>query len=222
VVGKTVKLGVARDRAFNFYYADNLESLTRLGAQLIPFSPLADETLPPDLDGLLLGGGFPEMFAAELSGNERMRQAIAQAAAAGLPIYAECGGLMYLCQSLVDFEGRSWPMTGVLPATTTMTGKLTLGYRQVTAQQSSPLVMPGQQFWGHEFHRSAIAPAPTHPLCSLSSYPLLDEEPIVQGVEGWGRESLHASYVHVHWGDRPDLPKRFLAACDRFRRQHSS
>ena len=213
---RPLRIGVARDRAFNFYYEDNLALLTDHGAELVPFSPLADERLPPDLSGLLLGGGFPEMFAAALSANVTMRQAIAQALTAGLPTYAECGGLMYLCESLLDFDGQTWPLVGAIAAATTMTGKLTLGYRQVTAHQSSAVVQAGQQYWGHEFHRSAIAPAPDAPLATLTAYPLLHEEPLSAGQEGWGQAALHASYVHVHWGAQPALAQQFLATCDRF------
>lgn len=212
-----LRIGLARDRAFNFYYEDNLALLTNLGAELVTFSPLDDEALPPELDGLLLGGGFPEIFAAELSGNQTMRQAIAAALNAGLPTYAECGGLMYLCETLVDFEGHPWPMVGALSATTTMTGQLTLGYRQVTVQRDSLLAQAGQQFWGHEFHRSAIAPTPSPPLHTLHTYPLLDATAASAGVDGWGTASLQASYVHIHWGGQPAMPQRFLAACDRWR-----
>ncbi len=219
---RPIRIGIARDRAFNFYYEDNLELLAQLGIELVPFSPLVDESLPPDLTGLWLGGGFPEMFAAELSANGGMRQAIAHAVAARVPIYAECGGLMYLCESLVDFAGRSWPLVGSISATTTMTGKLTLGYRQVMVLRNSPVAQPGQQFWGHEFHRSTIAPAPRQPLCALNSYPLLNEEALSVGTEGWGHPSLHASYVHVHWGGQPELARQFLVACDRFQRHPHS
>ena len=211
------RIGIARDRAFNFYYEDNLEALTRLGAELVPFSPLAETTLPPDLHGLYLGGGFPEMFAAELAQNEPMRRAIAQRLTAGVPTYAECGGLMYLCRELVDFEGRSWPMVGALPATTTMTSKLTLGYRQVTVQQASPLTTRGQQFWGHEFHRSTLEPISPKPLYELASYPLPEAAAVPLRAEGWGSKTIHGSYVHVHWGDHPELPRRFWAGCDRYR-----
>ncbi len=218
VSGPAIRIGIARDRAFNFYYEDNLEILANLEAELVPFSPLTDTTLPPDLSGLYLGGGFPEMFASALSQNVPMRRAIAQQLVMGLPTYAECGGLMYLCQDLVDFEGRSWPMVGAIPATTQMTGKLTLGYRRVTAKQTSPLTRLGQQFWGHEFHRSKLAPTPPEPLYELASYPLLGEEATALPAEGWGSKSIHASYVHVHWGSQPELPRRFLTGCDRFRR----
>lgn len=214
---RPLQIGIARDRAFNFYYEDNLALLTRLGAELVPFSPLTDEALPPHLSGLWLGGGFPELFAEELSQNVAMRRAIGQALAAGLPTYAECGGLMYLCESLVDFDGRSWPMVGTIATQTTMTGQLTLGYRQVTVLQDSAVAQSGQHYWGHEFHRSAIAPAPTQPLSTLATYPLLDEPPRSAGVEGWGHPSLHASYVHVHWGEQPALAQQFLATGDRFR-----
>ncbi|MEM0981721.1 MAG: cobyrinic acid a,c-diamide synthase, partial [Cyanobacteria bacterium P01_H01_bin.58] len=169
--------------------------------------------LPPALDGLILGGGFPEVFAEELSQNKTMRRAIAQHIANGLPTYAECGGLMYLCQTLVDFEGRAWPMAGTLPATTTMTGKLTLGYRQVTAQHQTSLVIPGQVFWGHEFHRSAIAPASHQPLYAATSYPLPNSPARPLPDEGWSCHNLHASYVHTHWGTQTDLPRRFLDHC---------
>lgn len=212
------RIGIARDRAFNFYYPDNLEILAQYGAELIPFSPLADERLPPDLHGLILGGGFPEMFAAELAQNGAMRQAIAQALTAGLPTYAECGGLMYLCQSLVDFDQQTWPMVGQIPAIATMTGKLKLGYRHVTAQQSSVMVQPGQQFWGHEFHRSTLSPLPALSLNALASYPLLDEEAQSVGTDGWGSQSMHASYVHLHWGNQLELAQNWVRECDRFRR----
>lgn len=213
---RSLRIGVARDRAFNFYYEDTLELLARSGAELVPFSPLVDEGLPADLSGLLLGGGFPEMFAAELSENQVLRRAIAEAIKSGLPTYAECGGLMYLCESLVDFAGRSWPMLGSMAATTTMTGKLTLGYRQVTVLEDSAVAQSGQQFWGHEFHRSAIAPPPVNPLCSLTAYPLLGAAALSAGTEGWGHQSLHSSYVHVHWGGQPALAQQFLATCDRY------
>jgi cobyrinic acid a,c-diamide synthase len=214
---RSLRIGIARDRAFNFYYEDNLALLTDLGAELVTFSPLDDEGLPPALDGLLLGGGFPEVFAAELSHNQAMRPAIATALNAGLPTYAECGGLMYLCETLVDFAGQAWPMVGALPATTMMTGKLTLGYRLVTVQQESVWGQAGQQFWGHEFHRSALTPAPPMPLYTLHTYPLLNESPTAAGVDGWGTASIYASYVHAHWGNQPEMPRQFLATCNRWR-----
>ncbi|MDB9528413.1 cobyrinate a,c-diamide synthase [Oscillatoria sp. CS-180] len=211
-----IRVGIARDRAFNFYYEDNLASLTRLDVELIPFSPLTDEHLPPDLNGLVLGGGFPEMFAEQLSRNAVLKQEIAHHIASGLPTYAECGGLMYLCQALTDFERQPWPMVGAIPARTTMTGKLTLGYRRVMVKRCSPLVELGQQFWGHEFHRSAIAPVAAKPLYQLTGYPTSLISSSQRMPEGWGDSSIHASYVHLHWGVHPELPKRFAQSCHSF------
>ncbi|MGD1860667.1 MAG: cobyrinate a,c-diamide synthase [Leptolyngbyaceae cyanobacterium] len=211
-----VRIGVARDRAFNFYYADNLALLEQCGAELVLFSPLADEQLPLDLDGLLLGGGFPEIFAAALSQNCSMRQAIAQALAAGLPTYGECGGLMYLCETLVDFDGQSWPLVGTIAAAATMTGQLTLGYRQATVLQDSPMMSAGQQLWGHEFHRSAIAGLERSPLYDLTAFPRAGAAPVAQGPEGWATPNLQASYLHTHWGTQPEFAQRFVATCRRF------
>ena len=211
--GRPIRIGIARDRAFNFYYEDNLALLTHLGAEWVPWSPLSDKALPPNLDGLYLGGGFPELFAEELSHNQAMRAAIVQTLTRGLPTYAECGGLMYLCQKLVDFAGRTWPMVGAIPATTTMTSKLTLGYRQVTVQQASPLAIPGQQFWGHEFHRSTTEPVSPKPLYKLASYPLAGEKVVSLKATGWGHQTVHAAYVHLHWGELAQLPIRFLQQC---------
>ncbi|MEB3212993.1 MAG: cobyrinate a,c-diamide synthase [Leptolyngbyaceae bacterium] len=203
------RIAVARDRAFNFYYADNLEMLTDLGAEVVEWSPLSDMTLPPDVSGLYLGGGFPEMCAAELSGNSHMREAVNRAIAAGLPTYAECGGLMYLCDTLVDFEGTPWPMVGIIPTTVRMGAKLTLGYRRAIAQHDSPLLERGDTVWGHEFHRSTLDQNSKTPFYELRGYS--PDRPTV--LEGWSLPNLHASYVHLHWGDRPDIPQRFITHC---------
>ena len=207
-----VRLAVARDRAFSFYYADNLDLLTHLGAELLPWSPLADRALPPGTQGLYLGGGFPEMFAAELEDNGAARQAVAQAIQAGMPVYAECGGLMYLCQSVVDFEGRAWEMVGALPSHARMGDRLTLGYRRGTAQHASPLVTPGETVVGHEFHRSSLSLSPAEPLYALTRY----DDPAPLPPEGWRSPTLHASYTHLHWGATPHLAARFLAQCARY------
>lgn len=207
-----VRLAVARDRAFSFYYADNLDLLAHLGAELLPWSPLADRALPSGAQGLYLGGGFPEMFAAELQANGAARQSVAQAIAAGMPVYAECGGLMYLCQSVVDFEGRAWEMVGALPSQARMGDRLTLGYRRGTAQHVSPLVAPGETVVGHEFHRSSLSQISPEPLYALTRYD--DPEPLPP--EGWRSPTLHASYVHLHWGAAPQRAARFLAQCGRY------
>lgn len=212
-----IRLGIARDRAFNFYYPDNLDLLARLGAELVPWSPLGDATLPQNLDGLYLGGGFPELFAAALAQNQPLREDLCQRLATGLPALAECGGLMYLARSLTDLDGHSWPMVGALPTATTMTERLTLGYRRVTACQDSILMPQGSEIWGHEFHRSVSTIAPLSPLYQTQPYPISGEKtPPALTLEGWHWKSIHASYVHLHWGDHPQLPTRFLTHCRQY------
>ncbi len=205
----SLKIAIAQDAAFSFYYVDNLECLQELGAELVTWSPLQDEALPEDVSGLYLGGGFPEMFAESLSRNQRAKITVRSAIQSGLPTYAECGGLMYLCEKLVDFEGQAWPMVGILPTTVKMSDRLTLGYRCATAQQDSPLIKAGQQTWGHEFHRSIVDPMPTHPLYRLQGY----QSSRPDTFEGWTNYQLHASYVHLHWGVERSLPQRFIQHC---------
>jgi cobyrinic acid a,c-diamide synthase len=220
-IAAPVRIGVARDRAFNFYYADNLAALERAGAECIPFSPLTDSAPPPDLDGLYLGGGFPEMFAAALADNVGMKKALAEQLAAGLPAIAECGGLMYLGRSLTDFDGQTWPMVGALPLDTAMTGRLSLGYRRVTALQASPLLSAGATLWGHEFHRSALTSSVAQPLYETEPYPVEGAVLPQASQEGICQGNIHASYVHLHWGDRPELPTRFIAHCRNLKKQRS-
>ena len=202
------RIAVARDRAFNFHYAENLELLEAHGAELVFWSPLT-EALPQGITGLYLSGGFPEMFAQQLSDNHQALEAVGEAIAAGLPTYAECGGLMYLCEALQDLEGQRWPMVGVLPTVARMEG-LTLGYRRAMAQRNTPLFKAGQTICGHEFHHSKLDPEPSQPLYQLQGNDL------TQGSrgEGWGGTSalpnLHASYVHLHWGAHPEIAQRFI------------
>ncbi|MBF2034609.1 MAG: cobyrinate a,c-diamide synthase [Leptolyngbyaceae cyanobacterium T60_A2020_046] len=219
-----VRIGIARDRAFNFYYPDNLDTLECLGVEWVPFSPLSDGALPAVLDGLYLGGGFPELFAESLAENVPLRTYLHRAIQHGLPTYAECGGLMYLCQTLVDFDGNPWPMVGALPAIATMTRRLSLGYRQATARRSTPLLTPGQTLWGHEFHRSTLDSAPPTPLYQYQLYPTAADvpEPRPPQPEGWGHNTLQASYLHLHWGDRPDLAQRFLQTCQHYQRDRTA
>ncbi len=211
-----LRIAVAQDPAFNFYYVDNLELLRQLGAELIPWSPLADPALPERVQGLYFGGGFPEQFGQILAENASGRHAVKTAICSGMPTYAECGGLMYLCEYLVDLQGRSFPMVGTLPTTTVMAPRLTLSYRQAIAVQDSPLIPAGTRVWGHEFHRSRLT---TEPEVALFQTWKFDAAPVEQGVpEGWQRYQLHASYVHLHWGDRPEIPQRFLQYCAAWRR----
>ncbi len=210
------KIAIAQDPAFSFYYPDNLDILKSLGAELVPWSPLKDEDLPADIDGLYFGGGFPEMFAAELAANRSLRLRLKALLHQGLPAYAECGGLMYLATTLVDLDDRPWPMVGMLPTTVRMTPRLTLGYRQGLAQQTSPLLRAGQVVWGHEFHRSQVDQPSAHPTYQLKRY----GAPQPHGVDGWNLHQVHASYLHLHWGGCPEVAQALVAACTRYRQTH--
>ena len=202
-----IKIAIARDRAFNFYYQDNLDLLQQLGAELVFWSPLNDTGLPENVRGLYFGGGFPEVFAQELAANTKAIASVKAAILAGMPTYAECGGLMYLCDRIIDFEHNSWSMVGVIPTAAIMGSRLTLGYRHCIALQDSPLLQTGDIVWGHEFHRSSLSELPTQPLFQIQGF----NTPLTP--EGWKLPNLHASYIHLHFGTRPDIPARFLQQC---------
>ncbi|XHU96509.1 MAG: cobyrinate a,c-diamide synthase [cyanobacterium endosymbiont of Rhopalodia gibba] len=211
-----IKIAVASDNAFNFYYQDNLDIFQTLGAQLIPWSPLKDENLPQDIHGLYFGGGFPEMFAQDLSRNCRGREAVKSAIFSEIPTYAECGGLMYLCQQIIDFQDQKWPMVGILPTTAIMKKNLILGYRQATALQNSPLLTIGQTIWGHEFHRSHLTCVSKTPLFSVQNWRYNSHKV----KEGWKTHKLHASYIHLHFGEYSDFLRKFLGHCLDFLRSN--
>jgi cobyrinic acid a,c-diamide synthase len=184
--------------------------LQKLGAELVEWSPLEDAKLPEGLRGMYLGGGFPEVFAQQIAENTSAIVAVRTAIISGMPTIAECGGLMYLCEQIVDFEGKSWPMVGVLPATAVMGKSLTLGYRRAVALQDSLLVNVGTTIRGHEFHRSHLESPPEDPLFQTYRYDTEEN----MGYEGWSvPHNLHASYVHMHWGATPEIPQRFLELC---------
>jgi cobyrinic acid a,c-diamide synthase len=206
-----VRIAVARDRAFNFYYQDNLDLLEELGAQLVFWSPLDDSVFPDNVQGLYFGGGFPEVFAQQLSGNVLIRDAVKSAIFSGMPTYAECGGLMYLCDSIVDFDGNSWQGVGVLETSAAMGKRLTLGYREAVAVRDSSVLTALDEVWGHEFHRSHLTVEPSNPVYHSWRYGKRGEVEAV--AEGWGVCQVHASYLHLHWGSRPDIPARFLQQC---------
>jgi len=220
-------VAVARDAAFNFYYQDNLDLLEKLGAELIFFSPLKDSSLPPEIHGLYFGGGFPEVFAQQLSENRQMRESVKTAIIKGMPTYAECGGLMYLCQAILDFNNNSWEMVGILPMAAAMGKKLTLGYRQAIALKNSALLKEGDKIFGHEFHRSELIGNRDWELrgnrqdaCSTALFKIwrADEETKESWarLEGWQIYRVHASYIHLHWGGRVEIPQRFLEQCQQF------
>ncbi len=198
-----VRLGVAWDEAFCFYYQDNLDMLKEAGAELVIFSPLHDNTLPENLDGLYLGGGYPELHAAALSKNAAMREAIRSFSRSGKPVYAECGGFMYLTTSITDSEGRKHPMVGVYPVASTMEKRLRrLGYRQVEMQADTLLGSTGKFCYGHEFHYSEIDDMPTE----IGRGYILDDG----RAEGYLQDNTLAGYVHLHWGRTPEAARCFV------------
>ncbi|MFC5146612.1 cobyrinate a,c-diamide synthase [Streptomyces aureoversilis] len=193
-------IAVAGGPAFTFSYAEHTELLQAAGAEVVTFDPLRDEALPAGTAALVIGGGFPEVYAPELSANERLRKEVAALAATGAPVVAECAGLLYLSRSL---DGK--PMCGVLPADARMSGRLTLGYREAVAIADNVLAQAGTRVRGHEFHRTVTEPgaggAPawgfTHP---------------ERRTEGFARDGVHASYLHVHWAGAPGTAARLVTA----------
>jgi len=211
--GRRVRIGVARDQAFCFYYQENFDLLTAGGADLVEFSPIGDEALPPDLAGIYLGGGYPELFADRLANNRAMRQQILSASHAGMPIYAECGGFMYLGTAIEDLQGRSHAMVGCLPIDTRMLPRRrSLGYRQVTLQRQTVLGGPGETIRGHEFHYSEIA-GTRQPLERV--YRITDRDSRQEVLEGYTVRNTLGSYVHLHFGSHPQVAENFVDCCRR-------
>lgn len=191
-IGDGVVVAVAGGAAFTFGYAEHVELLQAAGADVATFDPLRDERLPDGTAALVIGGGFPEVYATELAANEPLRE---QVASFGGPISAECAGLLYLCEEL---DGRR--MCGRVPGRARMTGKLTLGYRDAVALADTPLTRAGERFRGHEFHRTAVEHA---------GEPLFRWE---GGADGFGDALVTASYLHVHWAGTPELAQRLVSS----------
>jgi cobyrinic acid a,c-diamide synthase len=194
-------VAVAGGPAFTFSYAEHTELLATAGAEVVIFDPLRDEALPEGTRGLVIGGGFPEMYGAELSANASLRAAVAELAASGAPVAAECAGLLYLARSL---DGR--PMCGVLDAEARMSERLTLGYRDAVAVNDSVLAPAGARMRGHEFHRTVVEPG-------AGAVPAWGLRLPVRRVEGFVQRGVHASYVHTHWAGAPEAAARFVEHC---------
>jgi cobyrinic acid a,c-diamide synthase len=188
---------VAGGAAFTFGYTETTELLSAAGAEVATVDPLRDEALPPGTAALVIGGGFPEEYASELSANQPLRADVARLARAGAPVIAECAGLLYLAREL---DGQ--PMCGVLPAAARMTGRLTLGYRDAVAAGHSVLAPAGAAVRGHEFHRTAVTPGSSAPPAWTWG----------GRGEGFASRSVHASYLHLHWAALPDTAARVVAA----------
>lgn len=205
---EAARIAVAEDRAFCFYYGDNLSALEEMGAALIPFSPLQDRTLPPAIHGLYLGGGYPELYAQSLSQNASMRKSIRQALEKGVPCIAECGGFMYLTQAI-----GGYPMVGFLPGTCFDTGKLTrFGYVTLRAKEDNLLCPQGYEIPAHEFH---------HWDCTQPGSAFVAEKP---SGKRWdcsvATDRLYAGFPHFHFYANPDFAKNFYRCCIREKHQH--
>jgi cobyrinic acid a,c-diamide synthase len=199
--GERPVVALAGGPAFTFSYAETAELLGAAGAEVATFDPLNDEALPAGTRGLVIGGGFPEVYAETLSDNAPLRAHVAELAARGAPISAECAGLLYLTREL---DGH--PMCGVLDARARMTGRLTLGYREAVAATDSVLGEAGTVVAGHEFHRTAVEPGHGDGTTSRPAWLIDDRQ------EGFVRGNIHASYVHLHWAARPEVARRFVQA----------
>ncbi len=205
-----VRIAVARDRAFCFYYEDNLDLLKDAGAEIVAFSPLDDAALPEDLDGIYFGGGYPELHASRLAENEPMRRAVRSWAEKGNLIYAECGGLMYLSRGIFDTGGSCFEMAGVFPFLTRMKkGRAQLGYREVTLTSDCPIAGRGDSLRGHEFHYSEIIPEPDVGEVS-KVYSVRDQLGQTLPAEGYMTRNSLASYMHLHFGSNIEAPKRLV------------
>ncbi len=201
------RIAVAKDSAFNFYYEESLNELKKFGAEIIFFSPLEDKTLPKNIDGLILGGGFPEMFASQLEKNISMREEIKNFSK---PIFAECGGYMYLMKSIRNFDGEVFEMCGVIDNCAEMTKKLqTVGYVEATLTKNCIIGAAGDKIHAHEFHFSVEEK-------NLSEKKIFDCEKIRTGKKyfaGYAEKNIVASYLHIHFSGCPSAAKNFTDFC---------
>jgi cobyrinic acid a,c-diamide synthase len=214
-----VRIGVARDNAFCFYYPDNLELLEDCGARLVFFSPTQDECAPLDLDGIYLGGGYPELFAGQLAANGSMLLYMREQSAAGMPMYAECGGFMYLCSELQDHQGRLFPMAGCFPFKTRMLPRMkALGYREVRLARATIIGGSGDVIRGHEFHYSETLEAPS---TGEAVYRIADRAGVERPAEGYMVRRTLGSYIHLHFGSAPRAAQSFVDSCRAFRAERN-
>ncbi|MGG7619164.1 cobyrinate a,c-diamide synthase [Bacillus coreaensis] len=205
---KDIRIAIARDAAFNFYYQENLELLESYGAELVEFSPLKGESLPEQIDGLYLGGGFPEEFAQELTELEEVKYSIKHAIENGLPTLAECGGFMYLTDAIETTEGESFPMVGLIPGVVKMHKNLAaLGYREITGEEGNFLFQGDLGAKGHEFHYSTFHPT--------SKLPPAYQTKGMRGMkkEGFLTRNLVAGYTHLHFGSCTELVENWISQC---------
>lgn len=215
-----VTIAIAKDNAFCFYYQENLELLRNAGAELVFFSPLKDDGLPDNICGIYIGGGYPELHAAELEGNTAMKTAIFNAFEAGMPIYAECGGFMYLCKA-IEADGVSRKMVGVYPFCARMMHRFeSLGYREVTLKADCLLGKAQSRIRGHEFHYSRIEPESVQKAvfqCEMAQiYEVNNARMKHLGNEGFCIKNTLGSYIHLHFASNLQVAKAFVQTCERF------
>src|SRR5712692_8077773 len=211
-----IRVAWAQDAAFHFSYQENIDALAAAGADIVLFSPLYDPVLPPDIDAVWLGGGFPEYFGAQLAANTGMIAALRGHAAQGLPMYSECGGLMYLCEWLEDQHGQRYPQVGLIPGGTRMTKRLQqFGYAEATFLQDTLLGPASTTVRGHRFHYSVYEPGSTPPPCA---YRITRATTGETHCEGFWRDNVLATYLHVHLGSQPHMAHHFVDFCQRQRK----
>ncbi len=216
VVERPVKIAIAKDSAFNFYYQDALDLLEEYGAELVYFSPVSDESIPQGVSGIFLGGGFPEVFGAAIESNRQMREAIKSAIESGMPVYAECGGLMYLCDSIEDLEGKVFEMCKIFPYPSKMTKRLQrFGYVDVALEQGTVLSEEAEHVHAHEFHRSLVE----HDGAWTFKYQVnraREGETHKVWQCGLQYKNCLAAYAHIHFHANPNLAKNFVKSCSRY------
>lgn len=207
------RIGIAQDEAFSFYYDENLDLLRAQGAELVEFSPLRDPQLPA-VDGLYIGGGYPELHAQALQENHSMRSEIAAFIARGRPVYAECGGLMYLCQGIEGLDGQKAQMVGALAGWAKLCDRIqALGYTEVCTTRDSPLGPAGTRYRGHQFRYSKLQELGEEPHCAFE---LRRRRDGATQAEGYLKRRALGSYVHGHWASNPQIALNFVRACSQF------
>jgi cobyrinic acid a,c-diamide synthase len=212
--GTKARIGLAWDDAFNFYYQGNHDRLRGLGAEIVPFSPMKDRL--PEVDGLYFGGGYPELFARQLEKNSEMRRAVRKASQNGMPIYAECGGMMYACGAVRDLDGRRRRMTEIFDAEVEMTERLqAIGYIEMEARKDNVMSRKGWSTRGHEFHCSRVSSLGNEDF----AYEMSIGKGIAEGRDGLVANNTLASYAHLHFASCPRFAGRFVNSCSKWRRK---
>ncbi|MFD2615655.1 cobyrinate a,c-diamide synthase [Paenibacillus gansuensis] len=213
---RKVTIAVAKDEAFSFYYPENLELLEQYGAEIVYFSPLRGELVPDDIEGLYIGGGFPEEYAAALSQQEAVHESVRKAISSGVLTFGECGGFMYLTGEIIALNGERYPMAGVIPGRVRMQDKLSgFGYRYISGRDRNFLLGPADQAKGHEYHYSTFEPdGEWRPAYETKGF--LDPQ-----LEGYLSSNVVAGYTHIHFASHPELADRWVKACERLKLDRS-